>query len=67
MGMGMILEYPVGMGIGMGTDFLNGYGYGYDKTRLVPALLPALLKINASWETTQAPFIALIVFLRNFS
>ena len=43
--MGVVFQYPMGTGTGMGTIFENGYGYGYGSTRPVPAPLPFLGKI----------------------
>ena len=42
MDVSFILQYPMGMGIGMSTIFLNGYECWYDLTLIVPAPLPSL-------------------------
>jgi len=42
MGMGVIFQYPMGMGTGMDVDFENGYGCGFDTTRPVPTPFSSL-------------------------
>lgn len=50
MGMGTILQNPMGMGMVMGINFKNGYGCRYSSTRPEPAPRPSLLMTNADLD-----------------
>ena len=52
MGLGMRIDFenPMGIDIGMGITFENGYECGYNSTHVVPASRPFLFVITSSAE-----------------